>query len=149
MKFLSFPPSFINSEKNKCTFSPFSKLENHDFLHTFAPIWSPQNKVFSPPFFNGSTMAQMKKRPFSGSSFPMSYARSTTSRPHRLSVDSATHLPQDFTTTPRAGLQEDGSLQWQNSLKLPTSYYLLLTTYHLLLTTYYLPLTTYYVLLTT
>ena len=34
---------------------------------------------------------------------------STTSRGSRRSADLATHLPQDFTTIPRAGLQEDGS----------------------------------------
>ena len=95
----------------------------------------------------GEVPRASSKGPFSPSSTPLSYSGSATSRLSRLSAGAAEHLPQDFTTIPRAGLQEDGSSGKQ---KLPqTTYYLLLTTYYLLRTTYYLLLTTHYLLLTT
>ena len=46
----------------------FSKLENHHLFDIFAPIWNPQNKAFFALLFFGSTIAQMRKGPFPGSS---------------------------------------------------------------------------------
>ena len=91
-------------------------LKKHHFLDADSPIWNIQNKANLALLFFVPIMAKIQKGPFPGSSFPTSYGRSMTSRGARLSARGATHLPQDFTTIPRAGLQEDGSFGKQ---KLP------------------------------